>query len=368
MASRPARSGPIWDLPLETYDPNNPLLSQLAWHASLESLYAVTGSELVRIQIDADCSPHVVWRKPLGTRTENGSPTIEGDTIWFAVNGTNVLDGYDARTGERLTEAPLGATTLEAPTIVDHSLVVGTFDGLVEGFSLGPATVPAGAARPGRAAAESSWTDARHGWQSRASGVFATDDAGKSWRRIYAEPALAVARVSRTSGLIDVGLDPGRCMCTTRKLWTADGGRTWRATTAIGDEFTSSAGLLYWWQRGALHALTALPGRQTQSSDPAVSVSDGVIVGAAAIPDGIVALVSSRVRGQGWDTAPRVVVMHGVTASTVTLPATRGRPLATAIAASWPKLTVTATDYGPDPSRTVTWSSVDGGATWSAVG
>ena len=217
-------AGPVWELALETYDPNNPLLSQLAWQPSLASLYAVTGSELVRIQIAADCSASVAWRRPLGTRTENGSPTIEGDTIWFAVNGRNVLAGYDARTGARLAEVPLGGTTLEAPTIVDHSLVVGTFTGLVEGFSLGKASLPTHAASAGKVAAESSWADARHGWQSRASGVYATDDAGRSWRRIYAQPALAVARVSKSAGLIDVGVDPGRCMCTTRKLWT-DGRR-----------------------------------------------------------------------------------------------------------------------------------------------
>jgi hypothetical protein len=99
-------------------------------------------------------------------------------------------------------------------------------------------------------------------------------------------------------------------------------------------------------------------------STAVASFPDGTIVDVEPIPGGVAALVSSRVRGQGWDTAPRVVVAHGAAATTVTLPAVRGRPLVTGITAVWPKLTVTATDYGPEPARTVTWSSDDGGQTW----
>ena len=92
-------AGPIWELPLEAFDPADPMLSQLAWSASLDSLYAVTGTQLVRISIADDCSEKVEWQRPLGTHTENGSPTIAGETVWFAVNGDPQLLGYDARTG-----------------------------------------------------------------------------------------------------------------------------------------------------------------------------------------------------------------------------------------------------------------------------
>ena len=68
-------------------------------------------------------------------------------------------------------------------------------------------------------------------------------------------------------------LDPGRCMCTTRKLWTDDGGKTWRATTAVGDDFMGSAGLLYWWQRGALHALASAPPAGRPRARPRLSRS-----------------------------------------------------------------------------------------------
>jgi len=124
-------SGPLWELALEDFDSADPFLSQLAWSPELDSLYAVTGTQLVRVGIGGDCAAHVEWREPLGTKTENGSPTIAGDTVWFAANDPAVLDGYDARTGERVFQTPLGGTTLEAPTVIEDRLVVGTMGGLV---------------------------------------------------------------------------------------------------------------------------------------------------------------------------------------------------------------------------------------------
>ena len=81
-------SGPIWRLKLETYDARNPMLANLAWSSDTASLYAVTGTQLVRAAVGRDCGRTVIWRKALGTNTENGSPTIAGDTVWFAVNWT----------------------------------------------------------------------------------------------------------------------------------------------------------------------------------------------------------------------------------------------------------------------------------------
>jgi hypothetical protein len=47
-------------------------------------------------------------------------------------------------------------------------------------------------------------------------------------------------------------------------------------------------------------------------------------------------LVSSRVHGQGWDTAPRVVLGRGSAVQTVVLPAARGRLLARTLTVAWP--------------------------------
>ena len=318
-------AGPRWELQLEAFDPGDPFLGQLAWSPELDSLYAVTGTELIRIQVGADCSPHVDWREPLGTKTENGSPTIAGDTIWFAANGTPTLYGYDARTGTRVFDAPLGGTTLEAPTIAGGRLVVGTMTGLVEGFAF--ADPPAGRPR---------WAAAAH--------------------------------VSKRVGFVSLDMSPGRCMCSTRQYYTDDRGRTWHETATVSNHFEASAGRLYFWTPTRLSILAQLP-RRTSSSRLAATtlttIANGTIKRVEPIPGGIAVLVSSRVHGQGWDTAPRVLLVRGTTADTETLPTAPGRPLVQSLTVAWPKLTVSATDFVANPARAAAWVSPDGGGTWS---
>jgi PQQ-like domain len=267
-------NGPLWELQLEPYDYADPFLSQLAWSPGLASLYAVTGTQLLRIGIGADCEPHVDWREPLGTKTENGSPTIADDTVWFAANDSPMLYGYDARTGERVFSAPLGGTTLEAPTIAGGRLVVGTLTGLVEGFAFGT--------RPD--ADPPSWATALH--------------------------------VSKTIGIASIVDAPGPCMCSTRQLYTNDRGKTWHETTTISAHFTASAGRVYFWSGGRLSTLVSLP-RRTSSTRLASTIvatfTDGTIKDVDPIPGGVAVLVSSRVHGQGWDTAPRVLIVKGTT-------------------------------------------------------
>jgi hypothetical protein len=204
-------AGWMWRVAIEPYAIGDPFIAQLAWSAATSSVYAVTGTELVRIEVGAGCEASVVWRRKLGTHTENGSPTVAGNTVWFAVNGAETtFDAYDATSGKRLLALPLGGTTLAAPTVVGGRVIVGTFNGIVDGFSAAAEPLPASA--PARRAA-TSWADARHGWQRRANGVYSTDDGGAHWQRIYPQPALAVLRVSATSSVIHTGYAPGDCMC-----------------------------------------------------------------------------------------------------------------------------------------------------------
>ncbi len=130
-------AGPVAEIHLQTYNSADPMLAQLAWSPALDSLYTATGTQLVRITVAADCSAAETWAEPLGTQTENGSPTISGNTVWVTVNGKPTLAGFNATTGKRVFTAQLGGTTLTAPTIVGRQLVIGTFTGLVEGFSFG---------------------------------------------------------------------------------------------------------------------------------------------------------------------------------------------------------------------------------------
>jgi hypothetical protein len=224
-----------------------------------------------------------------------------------------------------LFEAPLGGTTLEAPTITGGRLVVGTMTGLVEGFAFAdpPARVPR-------------WAAAAH--------------------------------VSRKVGFVSVDTSPGRCMCATRQYYTYDRGRTWHETATVSSHFAASAGRLYFWTPTRLSLLAQLPRRTSSSRLAATSVAtlaDGTIKRVEPIPGGVAVLVSSRVHGQGWDTAPRVILVHGTTTDTETLPTTRGRPLVQTLTVAWPKLTVTATDFVANPARAAVWVSPDGGGTWS---
>ena len=361
-------AGWAWKVAVEPYAVADPFVTQLAWSTATSSVYAVTGTELVRIKIGASCTASVVWRKPLGTHTENGSPTIAGNIVWFANNGTQALVGYNASTGARVFSAPLGGTTLQAPTIVGGRLLVGTFTGLVEGFTTAAEAPPAATAATRHG--PTSWADAGHGWQGRPSGVYATDNAGKSWRRIYPQPALAVLRLSPMSGVISTGSTPGACMCSTRQLWTADAGKTWHNTKTLSGNFVGSGGRVYFWEGGTLRTLV-LPGQAGGARLVArtiASVRNGTIVAGVPTRSGAASLVSARVDGQGWDTAPRVIVASGTTGRLVTLPAQQGQPLAQTITASGNRLTVTAFDFTEQPARKLTWTSTDSGSTWSAGG
>ena len=356
-------AGWAWKVPIEPYAANDPFVSQLAWSDSTSSIYAVTGTELVRIAIDANCTATVAWRRLLGTHTENGSPTVAGKVVWFANNGTQQLVGYDTTSGARVQAVPLGGTTLEAPTIVGGRLVVGTFDGIVEGFSTGRPTPPTKLAR-----ASAVWATTSVGWQSRSNGVYATSDGGKQWTRIYSHPALAVLPISASSGVLSTGFAPGKCLCATRQLWTIDGGRTWHDTKTVGSTFARGGSNVYFWQHGTLRLLGPLPSSAAGarlSAHVVATAANGTIVSAAPIAGGIAALVSNRVAGQGWDNAPRVIVAHGATARIVTLPRQAGDPLATSITASDSRLVVHATDFTQQPATSLSWSSTDGGSTWS---
>jgi hypothetical protein len=61
-----------------------------------------------------------------------------------------------------------------------------------------------------------------------------------------------------------------------------------------------------------------------------------------------------------------VIERAGVT-KTVRLPQRSGRILATQLQVTWPTLTVTGTAYGVDSVRSLQWTSIDGGETWSGV-
>jgi hypothetical protein len=205
--------------------------------------------------------------------------------------------------------------------------------------------------------AYTSWSDPRHGWQSREQGVYATSDAGKTWRLIRRGSAQRVLALTATRGVVSVGT-PGGCNCAQQQLWTGDGGRSWHATRVLTKDFSGAGGRIYTWS-GKTVRTVAWPPRSAGRAIPLGADVAGV--GPAA--GGFVALLTSA--GRGWDDAPRLALVRGTTVSSIELPAVSGRVLVRSLTVAWPQLAVRSFLYTDSGRQTVRWRSVDGGESWA---
>jgi outer membrane protein assembly factor BamB len=362
-------AGPLWQVQIERFDASNPVLAQPAYDPRLDALVVVTGKRIARVDVAADCTPHVAWSRALGTTTENGLPTIDGATIWVTLSGKSwTLAAVDAASGTIRARVPIGGPVLTAPTILDGLIVLGSFVGGVQAFGSPPAEeLRTAAAVPGH----SSRPTRRLSWVSRSDGVYASDDGGTGWRRIYPQPAIRVLRTSRTAGLIAVGSPPPACACHARILWTTTAGRSWHATDALTATSAGGGSRLFW--------LDAVGRRLSQvrrwppvhgpirSRLAAVAV-DGRIVDLAGVPAGVVALVTARSDGRGWDETPRVLLERRGRSATLRLPHVDGSVLVRSIAASWPQITVRGANFDADGAIVpLVWHSRDGGRTWTVL-
>ncbi|HZO62272.1 MAG TPA: PQQ-binding-like beta-propeller repeat protein [Gaiellaceae bacterium] len=351
--------GPLWTVDLEQFDPDNPVLSQLAYDPSRSAVFAVTGTQAVRIDIRTDCSAAVGWKRALKTDSLNGSPTVAGGTVWFALSGTPSLVGLDANTGRQVASLPLPGLTVAAPTVLDGRIVVGTFTGQVVAFSTpGAPAAPLGPATP-TAPGHGSWVDPRHGWVSREDGVWSTDDGGKHWRRVFARPALTVVRTSLTAGVIRVATIAAPCTCA-HDYWTADGGRHWVATSAIQGGLVGRGPRLYWVKGGTdVVQVTPWPPAGRIRSRTIGSVTKGTIVDTALIPDGIAVLARDGVTGDA-----SVLVIDSSGTRTVDLPRAPGALLDQSLSVSGSTLLVDATVLDGGLTQQLRWRS-DDRRTWS---
>jgi hypothetical protein len=363
-------AGPLWRVEIERFDESNPVLAQPAYDPRLNAIVAVTGKRIVRVDVGGDCAPHVAWSRALGTTTENGLPTIDGSTVWVALSGKSwTLAAFDAATGSIRRRVPIGGPVLTAPTIVNGEVVLGSFAGGVQAFG----SAPAGEVRAAVAVAgHSSRLTGRLAWVSRSDGVYASDDGGVGWRRIYAHPAIHVLRTSRTAGLIAVGAPPPACTCHPRILWTTSAGRTWHETDAV-TATTAGGGRQLFWLDAVGKRLSEVrrwppPLHAPISSRIAAVAASGRILDLARVPDGVAALVTARADGHAWDDAPRVVLARRGRSTTLRLPHVGGSVLVRSIAASWPAITVRGSNFDADGAIVpLVWRSRDGGQAWTVV-
>jgi hypothetical protein len=313
----------------------------------------------------------VTWGRKIGNGLFNGSPTIAGDIVWLAENanrGTSLL-GFDARSGARRYRARLAGPTYTAPTVVGDRLYIGTYIGGVQAFALA-----SGLHRP-VGAGESPLPEYRsfpsplNGWVSREDGVYTTENGGATWRLLYPRSAIRVARVSALTGMLSVGDRALRCACRQRRLWTADGGASWRPTSeAVGNGFIGAAGTLWWWRGGSLFRAAHWPPAAAGLRGVRVARLPGVIVDARAVPGGVVALVSHRVAGLGFDHRPRLMfVQRRRKVKVLRLPRAEGEVVARSVDVAWPAMTVRGHDgvgFMRREEGSIEWRSIDGGAKW----
>ena len=356
-------AGPLWTIDLEPFDPANPLLSQPAYDATRRAVFVVTGAHLVRVDIGADCSAKRVWSQALGTDSLNGSPTIAGGTLWFARSGSPGLAAVDTGTGSRTGLLPLPGLTVTAPTILDGRIFVGTFTGQLVGYAAPLASsVPPGPEAPA-VAEHASWVDARHGWVSRETGVYSTDDGGGHWRRIFEQPATTVVRTSVRSGIIRVATVAPGCVCA-YNLWTIDGGRHWKTTRAIAGGLLGRGGSLYWLKTGGaeIQQVTPWPPKEQIRSRTVVAVDTGRIVSATLVPGGVAGLVKEA----SGRAASIVVSRPGKQNEWQELPPPPGMLIAESLRSSGGSLIVEATVFGAGQTERVRWSS-DADADWERL-
>ena len=255
-------AGTLFRLRLSNPTSHAPLLSQPAYSPRTGSIYVATPGRLVRVDVTRRCRGRVTWGRKVGNGLFNGSPTIAGDIVWLAENanrGTSLL-GFDARSGARRYRARIAGATYTAPTVVGDRLYVGTYIGGVQGFALASGLQRPVGAGESPLPEHRSFAGPLDGWASREDGVYATENGGATWRPLYPRSAIRVARVSALTGMISVGDRALGCACRQRRLWTPDGGVSWRPTSeAVGNGFIGSAGTLWWWRGGALFRATHWP-------------------------------------------------------------------------------------------------------------
>jgi hypothetical protein len=346
---------PLWTLDLEPFDSGNPVLSQLAYDSSRHAVFAVTGAHLVRVDIGADCSASIAWSRALGTGSLNGSPTIAG-VIWYARSDRPALVAADADSGSQVGSVPLPGLTVTAPTIVDDRIFVGTFTGQLVGFaSSGAASILPGPDAPAVPGHES-WLDARHGWVSGESGVFSTDDGGRTWSVIFPQPAVTVIRTSLRAGLIRVAAVTAGCACA-YDLWTVDGGRHWNATRAIAGGVIGRGGLLYWLGSGAveIRQVSPWPPAGPIRSRTIAAVDTGKFVALALVPGGVAGLV----KDPSGRAASIVEVRAGRQNEWHELPRPPGMLITQSLRSSGFTLIVDGTVFSDGATTRVRWTSAD---------
>jgi hypothetical protein len=370
---RSLAAGPTSKLRLSNPTLAAPLLSQAAYSSRTRALYVATPSRLVRVNVNAKCRARIAWSRKVGSGLFNGSPTIAGDTVWLVENANagSALVAFRATTGQLRYKARLAGPGYVAPTVAGDRIYVPLYMGGVQGFALGSVLARQTGGSGSGLDEYRSFADGMHGWASREDGVYATDDGGGTWHLVYPRSAVRVARVSPSSGMIAVGDRSSKCGCRQVRLWTANGGATWKRTPgAVGSGFAAAAGTLWWWRGASLYRAKQWPPARVGLKGARVAAGKGAILDVQPVPGGVAALVTRRIGGFGFDRTPLVRFIQNGALRDRVLPRVAGDVLVRSIAVGWPTIAVHGVDvtaFTRHEQGSVLWVSADGGATWTVT-
>jgi hypothetical protein len=222
----------------------------------------------------------------------------------------------------------------------------------------------------------SPWPDARHGWETRCDrdgicSLYATEDGGRRWHRIFngeTEDVMGFLRTSATGGVISINLKAPE------QYWTLDNGRHWYFTRRLppfwqgGINLAGRGQLLFWTHASSLYRVANwLPSRKAPLRLRRIGViKDGSFDDLAWVPRGVAGAVL-RNRDATNAAVARVLIRRGSRNFLVRLrdpdPATALRIDSLTLFASWPELTVLAEDDRGHPLYS--WRSSNGGRSWS---
>jgi hypothetical protein len=223
-----------------------------------------------------------------------------------------------------------------------------------------------------------SWADGQHGWEICGGGVCASNDGGRSWRRLALSSSFgevsAVARTSATAGVI--ASTPTSAVTGIAVDWTRDAGRTWHGTRKLSGCFQGDASFLFADAGAGIVQVTPWPptGRNLQTR-PAWSSPSGrsSCYPLANLPGGVAALVDSSHGPLGLAVLVHRLGLNRVIELSQTNESGVDYLLNLSLSASWPDLYVTAQAYAntkaPPGNKRVGelfWHSTDGGKTWAA--
>jgi outer membrane protein assembly factor BamB len=115
-----------------------------AWSPVTQNLYVANPTDssegtyrhgLLAFHIGSNCTMSLAWQSTIGpVRTVLSTPTVANGVVYYGDGNGNQVHALDAATGGQLWNATLGGHVFAAPTVVDGTVLVSSWDGSVHAY------------------------------------------------------------------------------------------------------------------------------------------------------------------------------------------------------------------------------------------